>query len=969
MRLVGTGRPTVEEMEVTPGTIVAGRYRVDAMLGLGGMAQVYRAWDLELERTIAIKFLSGHSPDSLRRFRREVSLAVRITHENVIRLFDLGSDDGSHFLTMELVEGASLRRHLRNAPLPIADAAEIARQAALGLAAAHEAGVVHRDLKPDNILLSTEGRCVVADFGVAAEDIVSATSASALVGTSSYMAPEQANGDVATARSDLYALGLVLFEMLTGDVPLTGKGPVATALRREKEPAPSVRTLRPDVPEAMDVLLRALLDKDPEHRRATGDEVAAELTPFARPLGPMAAAPPIDPKDFAAHADTHGSGGAARTSSAKRRGPATNPTTPMAEEPPRATSDAPVRDLRPGKWWLWAGLAVMAVVGALMGGVVSRQVPASRLDPTALHVLAVADAASVELPKELEFLRDHSSAALTRALAGKLPGRIGPSGTLVKLQVQPGFHAVMTAGNIRGEGSAPRLSDALDLAAAALVAAAFPSGLGPSSKEVEEAARWRAPDVATARLVHRALVAYARTHFDEAVNLARGARSTGFLRPYMVMAAVLSNFGPLDAAFKKEVEAALSGGPPAEQRLLTEFLASIETTGQPVPSPTRADDAIEWDHRVWTLVYAGRFDEAYAEAEKWGKDPALGGLGLRLAFDLARFYDDERELETAGELARHLPEEVWPWLELGKSRVRAEQLDAAAEAFQRARVLGAADDELCDGEAQLALARFELDQAARLGRRLVTGRTPADRLAGQVALYAVDVLRGDFDTSATRVEPLEHAFFANTSLDSPNDALELGQDALVRGDLPLAARFLTMAEKMAERLHDTEYLASALTKKAAVARLMNTLDDAGFENALAATEKQLREKGVSPTAREYSALSRMLLAVGRRQCDKLRGAPGHRYLQRPAVVLETARCEVESDPARALARLGSMFVGHGRRNYPAVVVESELVLGEALWKLGRRDEARPHLQRVISLWSRTDDKGQVARAQRLLSGK
>jgi serine/threonine protein kinase len=956
MEAVGSGRAEVEEMEVAPGTIVAGRYRVDAMLGLGGMAQVYRAWDLELERTIAIKFLSGHSQDSLRRFRREVALAVRITHENVIRLFDLGSDGESHFLTMELVEGESLRRYMRAGPLALGDAAEIARQAALGLHAAHLAGVVHRDLKPENILLSTEGRCVVADFGVAAEEVVTATSASALVGTSSYMAPEQANGDAATARSDLYALGLVLFEMLTGQVPLVGKGPVATALRREKEPPPSARALRSEVPEEIDALLRALLHRDPEKRRASGELVAAELAPHAQPLARVQSTPPIEPKDFEARADTRASGEAGTSSERRRQASPPTAATSMMEKPRR-------------RWWLWAGLG-LAAIGALLGAAVGRHAaPRVKLDPSAPHVFAVAETVEVELPGELAFLRGNLSGAVRRALESQLPGRIGAGGAAVTLALQPGFHAVLSAGRARGEGSGTRLSDALDHAAAELVKSGFPAGVGEDQRESDDHKRWQAPDVNAVRLVRRALVAYARSHFDESISLARGARSRGFLRPYMVLAAVQSQFGPLDPSLKREMEAAAPAGSSGEQTLLKQFISSIETTGVPVPTLEHPEDAIEWDNRVWALVYAGRFDEAYAEAEKWGQDPVLGGLGWRLAFDLARFYDDERELETAGQLAAHLPEEVWPWIELGKSRVRGEQLEPATEAFSHARALGAAEDDLNDGEAQLALLRFDLDQAARLGRRLVTGRTASDRLAGQVALYAIDMLHGDFDAASARVDVLEKAFFEDTSLDTPNDALELGQDALVRGELPLAARFLEMARKMAERLDDVEYEASAVTKKAAVDRLMNTINDAGFEAVLAGTEKKLRARGVSPTAREYSGFARMLVAAGLRQCDKLRNANGHRFLQRPAVVVATARCEVEGDPARALARLGPMFVGHGRRNYPVVLVESELLQGEALWRLGRKDEGRPHLERVVSLWNHADDKGEVARAQRLLSGK
>mgnify|MGYP003376175875 CR=1 FL=1 len=226
------------------GSLVAGRYRVEAVLGSGGWGRVYRVADTALDRVVALKTLRVDDPEALARFRREVRLASRVTHPNVIRLFDLGHWGALSFLTMEHVAGQSLRAHLAGGPLPVGEAAGIARQVALGLAASHACGIVHRDLKPENVLLGPGGRVVLADFGVAGEPTGS-DPASAIVGTSAYMSPEQANGEAATPQADLYTLGLVLHEMLTGQVPLVGNGPVATALKRQREPAPPLRGLRP----------------------------------------------------------------------------------------------------------------------------------------------------------------------------------------------------------------------------------------------------------------------------------------------------------------------------------------------------------------------------------------------------------------------------------------------------------------------------------------------------------------------------------------------------------------------------------------------------------------------------------------------------------------------------------------------------------------------------------------------------
>ena len=267
------GAPAV----LPPGTALGGRYQIEELLGSGGMGHVYRATDRELAREVALKTMRVASEDMLARLRREVRLASRVTHENVIRLYDLVAADGVHFVTMELVRGVSLRAQLANGPLPVPQAVEIARQCARGLEAAHKASVVHRDFKPENVLLGSDGRVVVVDFGVASEQVDGVVVASAIVGTSVYMSPEQANGLAPTPATDLYALGLVLAEMLTGEIPLVGRGLVDTALRRRLEAVPSLRTLRPEVPEALDGLVRALLELEPEARPASAEVVAAAL--------------------------------------------------------------------------------------------------------------------------------------------------------------------------------------------------------------------------------------------------------------------------------------------------------------------------------------------------------------------------------------------------------------------------------------------------------------------------------------------------------------------------------------------------------------------------------------------------------------------------------------------------------------------------------------------------------------------
>jgi serine/threonine-protein kinase len=255
-----------------PGTLLAGRYRVVAALGRGGMGEVYRADDLTLGQPVALKFLPPHladDPDRLSRFRKEVAVARKVSHPNVCRVHDLAGGDQQPFLTMEYVDGEDLASLLRRiGRVPPDKATAIARELCQGLAAVHEQGLVYRDLKPANVMLDGRGRVRLTDFGLAAaaEDLSAAELCS---GTPAYMAPEQLAGQEVTARSDLYALGLVLYELFTGKRAFTGTD-------RDTQPSSPSRHLGGLDPAVERVILRCM-ERDPKDRPASALAVAAAL--------------------------------------------------------------------------------------------------------------------------------------------------------------------------------------------------------------------------------------------------------------------------------------------------------------------------------------------------------------------------------------------------------------------------------------------------------------------------------------------------------------------------------------------------------------------------------------------------------------------------------------------------------------------------------------------------------------------
>ncbi|MBS1214838.1 MAG: Serine/threonine-protein kinase PknB, partial [Proteobacteria bacterium] len=269
------------------GSEIAGRYQVLALLGKGGMGAVYKTHDRELDRVVALKIIRpelASSTDISQRIKQEVIQAPEVTHRNNVRMYDLGQSEGAKFFTMEFVEGETLAQLLaRRGKLPVDEAVTIMRQVCEGLAAAHGSHIVHRDLKPANIMCAPEGRIIIMDFGLA-RDVAAdhLTQTGAVLGTIDYMSPEQARGETVDARSDLFAVGLILYELLTGARPFSADSQVATLVKRSQERAKPPSTIEPAVPQAVDAIVMRCLESDPANRYQAATEILADLEAWQR---------------------------------------------------------------------------------------------------------------------------------------------------------------------------------------------------------------------------------------------------------------------------------------------------------------------------------------------------------------------------------------------------------------------------------------------------------------------------------------------------------------------------------------------------------------------------------------------------------------------------------------------------------------------------------------------------------------
>ncbi len=269
-------------MTFEPGELVGDRYELGRQLGAGGMARVYLAYDRLLSREVAVKVLSepyASDPQFVERFRREASAAAGLNHPNIVAVYDRGEADGSYYIVMEYLSGPDLKQVIRRrAPLPPLTAIDYAQQILAALGAAHRRDLVHRDVKPQNVMVAEDGHLKVTDFGIArAGAEADMTEAGSVIGTAQYLSPEQARGGEVTSASDCYAVGIVLYEMLTGRVPFDGGPPVAVAMKQVSDPPQPPSEIEPSIPAVLeDVVLRALA-KRPSERYRTAPELSRAL--------------------------------------------------------------------------------------------------------------------------------------------------------------------------------------------------------------------------------------------------------------------------------------------------------------------------------------------------------------------------------------------------------------------------------------------------------------------------------------------------------------------------------------------------------------------------------------------------------------------------------------------------------------------------------------------------------------------
>jgi len=269
--------------ELTRGTLFADRYEIIEELGKGGMGKVYRVEDAKTKEEIALKLIKpeiASDKKTIDRFRNELTTARKIRHKNICGMYDLDEDRGVYYITMEYVLGQNLKGLIRQTgKLAISTVISIAKQICEGLSEAHKLGVVHRDIKPNNIMIDKGGNARIMDFGIARSlETKGITGAGVMIGTPEYMSPEQVEGKEVDQRSDIYSLGVILYEMVTGKLPFEGDTPLSIAMKHKSEPPPNPKELNVQIPEDLSNLILSCMEKDKEKRYQTAEELLSELT-------------------------------------------------------------------------------------------------------------------------------------------------------------------------------------------------------------------------------------------------------------------------------------------------------------------------------------------------------------------------------------------------------------------------------------------------------------------------------------------------------------------------------------------------------------------------------------------------------------------------------------------------------------------------------------------------------------------
>jgi beta-lactam-binding protein with PASTA domain len=428
---------------VEAGTLIDGRYRVSARLGSGGMADVYLAHDTLLGRQVALKLLHhrfSEDQEFVERFRREASSAAGLSHPNVVAVFDRGEWDGTYYIAMEYLPGRSLKAVVReHGPLSSGDAIDIVVQILLAARFAHRRGIIHRDIKPHNVILDEEGRAKVTDFGIARAGASDMTLTGSIMGTAQYLSPEQAQGHAVTESSDLYAVGVVLYELLTGSVPFEGESAVTIALKQVSVEAVPPSQRNPEVGPALDAVVMRSLAKDPSQRFASADEFIAALQQAREGIVP-APAPLLNGN------------------------PATAPRTaaamlipPLPGEDGQQPADASRRRKR--ALWIAAGVALLAIAAAV---VLLLVLEPNKGQVTVPNVTGETQSAAVTSLQHEALVPVVSLAANAHVPSGLVVGTTPPSGTDVKkgsrvsvvVSSGPG---IVTLPNVEGKGSAEAL--------------------------------------------------------------------------------------------------------------------------------------------------------------------------------------------------------------------------------------------------------------------------------------------------------------------------------------------------------------------------------------------------------------------------------------------------------------------------------------------------------------------------------
>ncbi|MCB9377696.1 MAG: protein kinase [Holophagales bacterium] len=703
--LGGASAPPIFET----GAVLAGRYRIVRFLARGGMGEVYEAEDGDLRERVALKTVHpsvASEEGAIDRFKREIHLARKVTHPNVCRIFDVGYHAEADrtpivFLTMELLEGETLSARLRRrGRLPVEEALPIARQSAAALAAAHAAGVVHRDFKCENVFLVPRGeseRVVVTDFGIArggSDDAfgLTLTSAGGVVGTPAYMAPEQVAGETVTPAVDQYALGIVLFEMVTGDLPFKGETPISTAAKRLTEAAPSPSTRVPELDSAWSAAIERALARQPERRfasvldlvdalegRPTHPTAEARSAPFPPPSPTVT--PPVGPS-------------------------ATAPVTPSSDavQRPSAASAAPARSERRKRWL--AALLLLLLAAASVWAWVRIQ----RLREEGQIVRPQAARRTVAVIGFRNLSGREESAWLSTALSEMLATELGQGGELRVIPGEAVAQALLELGRPQGESLAADERERLRarLGTDYLVLGGYTAlpGGGPLRLDLRlvdtrqaEPLRTLAETGAESELF--ALVGRAGNALREGM----GVRASGpgrSLLPTSTEAARLYAEG-LDA---------LRGFDPQRARDLLARAAELD----PENALVRSTLSLAWGALGYGERAAAEAERAFEHAETL-PDPERSIVE-------ARYYESTGEWARAAEIWQALwqtaPDSLEHGLAVARTRTRAGALDGALSVLAVLRSLPPPEGEdprIDQAEAAVAAARGDFARQAEAAER------------------------------------------------------------------------------------------------------------------------------------------------------------------------------------------------------------------------------------------------------------